>query len=50
MGLFDRKKEGGLMDVIRCDEKEYLVWKWVLQEMQILPRKKIPFDMVVLCV
>ena len=28
MGLFDRKKEGGLMDVIRCDEKEYLVWKW----------------------
>ena len=28
MGLFDRKKEGGLMDVIRCDELEYLVWKW----------------------
>lgn len=28
MGLFDRKKEGGLMDVIRCDETEYLVWKW----------------------
>lgn len=28
MGLFDRKKEGGLMDVIRCDESEYLVWKW----------------------
>lgn len=28
MGLFDRKKEGGLMDVIRCDEKEYFVWKW----------------------
>ena len=28
MGLFDRKKEGGLMDVIRCDEPEYLVWKW----------------------
>ena len=28
MGLFDRKKEGGLMDVIRCDEQEYLVWKW----------------------
>lgn len=28
MGLFDRKQEGGLMDVIRCDEQEYLVWKW----------------------
>ena len=28
MGLFDRKKEGGLMEVIRCDEQEYLVWKW----------------------
>ena len=28
MGLFNRKKEGGLMDVIRCDEPEYLVWKW----------------------
>ena len=28
MGLFSNKKEGGLMDVIRCDEQEYLVWKW----------------------
>ena len=28
MGLFDRKKEGGLMDVIRCDQENYLVWKW----------------------
>lgn len=28
MGLFNRKTEGGLMDVIRCDEPEYLVWKW----------------------
>jgi membrane protease subunit (stomatin/prohibitin family) len=29
MGLFGSKnEEGGLMDVIRCDEKEYLVWKW----------------------
>ena len=27
MGIFN-KKEGGLMDVIRCDEQEYLVWKW----------------------
>ena len=27
MGLFN-KKEGGLMDVIRCDEQEYLIWKW----------------------
>lgn len=28
MGLFSKKNEGGLMDVIRCDEPEYLVWKW----------------------
>lgn len=28
MGLFGNKEEGGLMDVIRCDEQEYLVWKW----------------------
>ncbi|MDR1407367.1 MAG: SPFH domain-containing protein [Tannerella sp.] len=28
MGLFSSKKEGGLMDVIRCDREDYLVWKW----------------------
>lgn len=28
MGLFGRNREGGLLDVIRCDEPEYLVWKW----------------------
>lgn len=29
MGLFNfNKKDGGLMDVIRCDQKEYLMWKW----------------------
>jgi membrane protease subunit (stomatin/prohibitin family) len=28
MALFGNKSEGGLMDVIRCDEQEYLVWKW----------------------
>jgi membrane protease subunit (stomatin/prohibitin family) len=27
MALFGRK-EGGLMDVIRCDEPDYLIWKW----------------------
>ena len=27
MGLF-KKKEGGIMDVIRCDEQDYLIWKW----------------------
>lgn len=27
MGLFNRK-EGGIMDVIRCDEQDYLIWKW----------------------
>lgn len=29
MGLFgDKPKAGGLMDVIRCDESSYLIWKW----------------------
>jgi len=30
MGIFGfgKKEEGGLMDVIRCDEQEYLIWKW----------------------
>jgi membrane protease subunit (stomatin/prohibitin family) len=28
MGLFSNKSEGGLMDVIRCDQEQYLVWKW----------------------
>lgn len=27
MGLFG-KPSGGFMDVIRCDEPEYLIWKW----------------------
>ncbi|MCM1320400.1 MAG: SPFH domain-containing protein [Muribaculaceae bacterium] len=28
MGLFGKGKGGGLMNVIRCDLPEYLVWKW----------------------
>lgn len=28
MGLFNRHKEGGIMDAIRCDEKDFLIWKW----------------------
>lgn len=28
MGLFGSKKEGGILDVIRCDEQDYLIWKW----------------------
>lgn len=29
MGLFSKiSGSGGLMNVIRCDEKDYLVWKW----------------------
>ena len=28
MGLFGRGSGGGLMNVIRCDEQEYMVWKW----------------------
>lgn len=28
MGLFSRGKSGGILNVIRCDEQEYMVWKW----------------------
>ena len=28
MGLFGRGKGGGVMNVIRCDEEDYIVWKW----------------------
>ncbi len=28
MSIFGNWSEGGVMDVIRCDETEYLVWKW----------------------
>lgn len=28
MAFFRKKSEGGLIDIIRCDEQEYLVWKW----------------------
>ncbi len=28
MGFFSKNNEGGWMDVIRCDEQEYLIWKW----------------------
>lgn len=28
MGLFGRGKSGGVMNVIRCDLEDYLVWKW----------------------
>lgn len=28
MGLFSKSNGGGMMNVIRCDEQEYLVWKW----------------------
>jgi len=28
MALVNKINEGGFMDVIRCDEQEYLVWKW----------------------
>ena len=23
-----RGKDGGIMDAIRCDEKDFLIWKW----------------------
>lgn len=28
MSLFGKRREGGVMDEIRCDEVSYLIWKW----------------------
>lgn len=28
MAIFGKEKLGGFMDVIRCDEPSYLIWKW----------------------
>lgn len=28
MGLFNKRVKNGFMDVIRCDEPSYLIWKW----------------------
>lgn len=28
MSFFSRGKSGGIMNVIRCDEEEYMIWKW----------------------
>lgn len=28
MNIFKRNKTGGIVDVIRCDQKDYLIWKW----------------------
>lgn len=28
MFFFKKKDEGGIMDEIRCDERDYLIWKW----------------------
>ena len=47
MGLFGNKSEGGLMDVIRCDEKEFLVWKWRPSGEADSTKKKMKYDTVV---
>ncbi|MBB1077278.1 SPFH domain-containing protein [Rhodoferax sp. 4810] len=28
MAFFGKKSEGGVLDVIRCDEPDYMIWKW----------------------
>ena len=28
MGIFKKEHRGGFADVIRCDQTEYLIWKW----------------------
>lgn len=35
MGLFGKGNSGGLMNVIRCDQEEYLVWKWRPEGQQV---------------
>lgn len=44
MGLFGnkegKKNEGGLMDSIRCDETDYLIWKWRPAGMELNSTKK----------
>ena len=35
MGLFSKGKSGGLMNVIRCDQEEYLIWKWRPEEQDV---------------
>ena len=40
MALFNKKNEGGMMDAIRCDEADYLVWKWRPKGMEANSTKK----------
>lgn len=40
MGLFTKKNEGGLMDAIRCDQEDYLLWKWRPQGAEANTTKK----------
>ena len=28
MAIFGKEKSGGLMNMIRCDEENYMIWKW----------------------
>lgn len=28
MGIFKKEHKGGMADVIRCDQENYLIWKW----------------------
>ena len=32
MGIFNKEKRGGISDVIRCDEQDYLVWKCLVYQ------------------
>ena len=41
MGIFSKdKKTGGFMDVIRCDEPSYLIWKWHPEGLQLRDNKR----------
>ena len=43
MGIFgkkDKPNEGGLMDAIRCDETDYVIWKWRPAGVEVNTTKK----------
>jgi hypothetical protein len=40
MGIFSSKKEGSMMDIIRCDEQDYLIWKWRASGNEVSPTNK----------
>lgn len=40
MGLFGGKRDGAVMDTIRCDENDYLIWQWHPQGVSLESSKR----------